>query len=177
MGIVWENTTPSTELPHDFCAEIGPLQLGVVLVLYCFVLLLWIIASMKMCSMNYYMKKHCDYTLMFSYFYFIMYIYSYNCNVHDEYVVSVEVYELYTICVQWPYIGYVFILTSDASLSYSSMSLSFSWLTLRTLQILFAAVSAFWKEKKMVKIKQNIMAKLKQSDTALQIFKFGIEKS
>ena len=27
-----ENTTPSTELPRDFCAGIGPLQLGVVLV-------------------------------------------------------------------------------------------------------------------------------------------------
>ena len=32
MGILWENTTPSTELPRDFCAGIGPLQLGVVLV-------------------------------------------------------------------------------------------------------------------------------------------------
>ena len=30
----WENTTPSTELPRDFCAGIGPLQLGVVLVLF-----------------------------------------------------------------------------------------------------------------------------------------------
>ena len=29
---MWENTTPSTELPRDFCAGIGPLQLGVVLV-------------------------------------------------------------------------------------------------------------------------------------------------
>ena len=29
---MWENMTPSTELPHDFCAGIGPLQLGVVLV-------------------------------------------------------------------------------------------------------------------------------------------------
>ena len=26
------STTPSTELPRDFCAGIGPLQLGVVLV-------------------------------------------------------------------------------------------------------------------------------------------------
>ena len=26
----------STELPHDFCAGIGPLQLGVVLVYYLF---------------------------------------------------------------------------------------------------------------------------------------------
>ena len=33
LGLVWENTTPSTELPIDFCAGIGPLQLGVVLVL------------------------------------------------------------------------------------------------------------------------------------------------
>ena len=33
MGIVWGNTTPSTELPRDFCAGIGPLQLGVVLVI------------------------------------------------------------------------------------------------------------------------------------------------
>ena len=32
MGIVWENTTPSPELPRDFRAGIGPLQLGVVLV-------------------------------------------------------------------------------------------------------------------------------------------------
>ena len=30
---MWENTTPSTELPLNFCAEIGPLQVGVVLVL------------------------------------------------------------------------------------------------------------------------------------------------
>ena len=30
---MWENTTPSTELPRVFCAGIGPLQLGVVLVL------------------------------------------------------------------------------------------------------------------------------------------------
>ena len=36
MGIVWENMTPSTELPRDFCAGIGPLQLGVVLVYYLF---------------------------------------------------------------------------------------------------------------------------------------------
>ena len=34
MGIVWENTTPSTELPRGFCAGIGPLQLGVVLVFH-----------------------------------------------------------------------------------------------------------------------------------------------
>ena len=34
FGIVWESTTPSTELPSDFCAEIGPLQLGVVLVFF-----------------------------------------------------------------------------------------------------------------------------------------------
>ena len=33
LGIVWENTTPSTEFPRDFCAWIGPLQLGVVFVL------------------------------------------------------------------------------------------------------------------------------------------------
>ena len=32
LGIVWENTTPSTELPRDFSAGIGPLHLGVVLV-------------------------------------------------------------------------------------------------------------------------------------------------
>ena len=30
---MWEDTTPSTELPHDFCAGIGPLQLDVVLVM------------------------------------------------------------------------------------------------------------------------------------------------
>ena len=36
MGILWENTTPSTELPRDFCAGIGPLQLGVVLVFLIF---------------------------------------------------------------------------------------------------------------------------------------------
>jgi len=34
LGIVWENTTPSTELPRDFCAGIAPLQLGVVLFCY-----------------------------------------------------------------------------------------------------------------------------------------------
>ena len=34
LGIVWENTTPSTELPRDFCAGIGPLQLSVVLVVF-----------------------------------------------------------------------------------------------------------------------------------------------
>ena len=33
---VGEDTTPSTELPKDFCAGIGPLQLGVVLV-FCIV--------------------------------------------------------------------------------------------------------------------------------------------
>ena len=33
MGIVGENTAPSTELPRDFCAGIGPRQLGVVLVI------------------------------------------------------------------------------------------------------------------------------------------------
>ena len=32
LGIVWENTTPSAELPCDCCAGIGPLQLGIVLV-------------------------------------------------------------------------------------------------------------------------------------------------
>ena len=36
LGIVWEDTTPCTELPKDFCAGIGPLQLGVVLVLFLF---------------------------------------------------------------------------------------------------------------------------------------------
>ena len=30
---MWEKTTPSTELPRVFCAGIGPLQLGVVLVI------------------------------------------------------------------------------------------------------------------------------------------------
>ena len=34
LGIVWENTTPDTEILRFFCAGIGPLQLGVVLV-YC----------------------------------------------------------------------------------------------------------------------------------------------
>ena len=29
---MWQNTTPSAELPRDLCAGIGPLQLGVVLV-------------------------------------------------------------------------------------------------------------------------------------------------
>ena len=29
---MWENTTPSTEFPRDFCAGIGLLQLGIVLV-------------------------------------------------------------------------------------------------------------------------------------------------
>ena len=39
MGIVWENTTQSTELPREFCARIGPLQLGVVPVLILVMLL------------------------------------------------------------------------------------------------------------------------------------------
>ena len=30
--------TPSIELPRDFCAGIGPLQLGVVLVFYIFII-------------------------------------------------------------------------------------------------------------------------------------------
>ena len=38
IHFVWENTTPSTELPRDFYAGIGPLQLGVVLVLLQFYL-------------------------------------------------------------------------------------------------------------------------------------------
>ena len=29
---MWENTAPGTELPRDFCARIGPMQLGVVFV-------------------------------------------------------------------------------------------------------------------------------------------------
>ena len=33
---MWENTAPSTELPRDFCAGIGPLQLRIVLVLHLF---------------------------------------------------------------------------------------------------------------------------------------------
>ena len=32
LGIMWGNTTPSTELPRDFCAGIGSPQLGIVLV-------------------------------------------------------------------------------------------------------------------------------------------------
>ena len=36
LGILSENMTPSTELPRDFCAGIGPLQLGVVLVVFLF---------------------------------------------------------------------------------------------------------------------------------------------
>ena len=34
LGIRWENTTLSTEFACNFCAGIGPLQLGVVLVLH-----------------------------------------------------------------------------------------------------------------------------------------------
>ena len=34
MGIVWGNTTPRTELPRDFFVGIGPLQLGIKLVLF-----------------------------------------------------------------------------------------------------------------------------------------------
>ena len=37
---MWENTTPNTELPSDFCAGIGPLQLGVVLVFITFLCLI-----------------------------------------------------------------------------------------------------------------------------------------
>ena len=35
LGIVWENTVlgPGTKLPHILCAGIGPVQLGVVLVI------------------------------------------------------------------------------------------------------------------------------------------------
>ena len=34
MKIRWENMAPDTEVARDFCAEIGPLQLGVVLVIF-----------------------------------------------------------------------------------------------------------------------------------------------
>ena len=34
LGIEWENTVLCTEFAHNFCAGIGPLQLGVVLVYY-----------------------------------------------------------------------------------------------------------------------------------------------
>ena len=34
---MWGKYDPITELPRDFCAEIGPLQLGVVLVFYFFI--------------------------------------------------------------------------------------------------------------------------------------------
>ena len=43
---MWEDTTPSTELPRDFCARIGPLQLGVVLV------------SFKLIDINFGLKGH-----------------------------------------------------------------------------------------------------------------------
>ena len=36
---MWENITPSTELPRDLYSGIGPLQLGVVLVSFSSVLL------------------------------------------------------------------------------------------------------------------------------------------
>ena len=39
---MWEDTSPSTELPRDFCAGSGPLQLGVVLVLLLFIFTLFI---------------------------------------------------------------------------------------------------------------------------------------
>ena len=52
---MWENTTPSTELPRDFCARIGPLQLDVVLVdLY---------SELKMGSIN---VIHCYLTIALS---------------------------------------------------------------------------------------------------------------
>ena len=35
-----ENTTPSNELPRDFCAGIGPLQLGLVLVILLIILVI-----------------------------------------------------------------------------------------------------------------------------------------
>ena len=44
---MWENTTPSTELPRDFCAGIGPLQLGVVLVLNSFIVVVIYPASLN----------------------------------------------------------------------------------------------------------------------------------
>ena len=31
---MWENTTSSTKLSRDFCARIGPLQLGIVIAFY-----------------------------------------------------------------------------------------------------------------------------------------------
>ena len=34
FNIRWENTAPGTEFARDFCAGIGPLQLGVVLVYF-----------------------------------------------------------------------------------------------------------------------------------------------
>ena len=42
FGILWENTAlgPGTKLPHILCAGISQLQLGVVLVLLSFVLVL-----------------------------------------------------------------------------------------------------------------------------------------
>ena len=49
LGIVCENTTPGTELPRDFCAGIGPQQLGVVLVfIYFFITNVDILFSMFM---------------------------------------------------------------------------------------------------------------------------------
>ena len=43
---MWENTPPSTELPRDLCAGIGPLQLGVVLVLFFVVLFFSLIETL-----------------------------------------------------------------------------------------------------------------------------------
>ena len=36
LGIMWENTALGTEFGHNFCAGIGPLQLGFVLVSFVF---------------------------------------------------------------------------------------------------------------------------------------------
>ena len=55
---MYENMTPGTELPRDFCAGIGPRQLGVVLLNYKFHYKLWPLSAMcfvlwYMCSFIY----------------------------------------------------------------------------------------------------------------------------
>ena len=51
---MWENTTPSTELLRDFCAGIGTLQLGVVLISNCFLHMFFVTSRevFKMANQN-----------------------------------------------------------------------------------------------------------------------------
>ena len=94
---MWENTTPSTELPRDLCARIGPLQLGVVLVLLCFKLPvtvfhlgLWYLGwdnliPLEMEDFWHSLKNHCLQLnwLFFHYFFLVQYFkITYSWDIH-----------------------------------------------------------------------------------------------